>query len=51
MLRALNIWRNNMFPISINKEKGYFVNADGTPFFWNGDTCWKLFWELKKVLM
>lgn len=34
-----------MFPISINKEKGYFVNADGTPFFWNGDTCWKLFWE------
>ena len=37
-------------PIRVAKDKRHFEHADGTPFFWLGDTWWKclckrLTWE------
>ena len=29
--------------LSISENKRYFVDADGKPFFWLGDTAWPLF--------
>ena len=31
------------FPIKISGK--HFTDSEGKPFFWHGDTCWKLFWE------
>jgi len=28
-------------PIRVAKDRGHFEHADGTPFFWLGDTWWK----------
>jgi hypothetical protein len=36
---------NPSFPIKISKNKRYLVDQDDVPFFYHGDTCWKLFWE------
>ena len=30
-------------PIRISENGRYFVKADGTPFFWLGDTAWSIF--------
>ena len=37
--------RNRCFPIKISKNGPYFEDNMGQPFFWQADTCWKLFWE------
>ncbi len=34
--------------IQISKNGRYFMNADGTPFFWLGDTGWLLFSKLDR---
>ncbi len=39
------IYLKYSYPIRISDNKRYFVDSEGTPFFWHGDTCWKLFWE------
>ena len=33
-------WRHGRLQVS--KENRYLMNADGTPFFWLGDTGWLL---------
>lgn len=33
------------FPLKISPNGAYFTDSTGNPFFWHGDTCWKLFWE------
>ena len=33
------------FPIKISENGRYFVDSENKPFFWQADTCWKLFWE------
>jgi len=30
-------------PIKVSENGRFFVKADGTPFFWLGDTAWSLF--------
>ena len=35
---------NYSYPLKIKKNR-YFTDKSGKPFFWHGDTCWKLFWE------
>ncbi len=30
-------------PIRVSDNGHYFVKADGTPFFWQGDTAWSIF--------
>ena len=32
-----------MQPISVSANGRYFVQHDGPPFFWLGDTAWELF--------
>ncbi|MDO4291930.1 MAG: DUF4038 domain-containing protein [Eubacteriales bacterium] len=34
------------FPVRINREGGYFEDQEGRPFFWHGDTCWRIFWMM-----
>jgi len=36
-------------PIRVSPDHRYFVDADGKPFFWLGDTAWPLFAEYKKT--
>ncbi len=33
------------FPLKRSENRHYFVDSSNTPFFYNADTCWKLFWE------
>jgi hypothetical protein len=33
------LWRRG--PLQVSKDHRHFVHADGTPFFWLGDTWWK----------
>lgn len=33
-------------PIKIHENQQYFMEADGTPFFWMADTAWELFHRL-----
>ena len=30
-------------PVRVSEDGHYFVNADGTPFFWQADTAWGIF--------
>ena len=30
-------------PVRVSDNGHYFVKADGTPFFWLGDTAWSIF--------
>ena len=30
-------------PIKVSENRRFFVKADGTPFFWLGDTAWSIF--------
>ena len=34
-----------VFPIRKSANKHFFVDSTNKPFFYNADTCWKLFWE------
>ena len=34
------------FPIKVSENKRYLVDQNNQPFFYQGDTGWKLFWEL-----
>ena len=34
--------------LKVSENKRYLVNADGTPFFWLGDTAWELFHRLNR---
>ncbi|AUS96054.1 hypothetical protein CDQ84_03130 [Clostridium thermosuccinogenes] len=33
------------FPLKISENRRYLVDQNNKPFFYHGDTCWKLFWE------
>jgi hypothetical protein len=33
------------FPIKVSENKRYLVDQNNQPYFYHGDTCWKLFWE------
>ncbi|WP_130838131.1 apiosidase-like domain-containing protein [Lachnoclostridium sp. Marseille-P6806] len=35
-----------VFPIRVRKGGRCFEDQTGTPFFWNADTCWRIFWML-----
>lgn len=35
-------------PLSVSANQRYLVKADGTPFFWLGDTAWELFHRLNR---
>ena len=35
-------------PLTVSENKRYVVRADGTPFFWLGDTAWELFHRLNR---
>ena len=35
-------------PLAVSANKRYLVQADGTPFFWLGDTAWELFHRLNR---
>ena len=37
------------FPLKISANHRYLVDQNGTPFFYNGDTGWKLFLKLDKA--
>ena len=37
-----------MRKITISKNGRYLIQADGSPFFYLGDTAWELFQRLKK---
>ena len=41
--------RDPVFPIGISERGRHFCDAAGRPFFWHGDTCWKLFWEYDRA--
>lgn len=34
------------FPVRVSANGPYFEDQNGKPFFWQGDTCWRLFWML-----
>jgi len=36
-------------PIRVSPDRRYFVDADGTPFFWLGDTAWPLYAQYNKT--
>src|SRR5688572_2940691 len=36
------------FPIAVSKDGTHFVDAEGGPFFWQGDTAWPLLSEYPK---
>lgn len=33
------------FPLKVSDNGRHFTDSNGVPFFWHGDTCWKIFWE------
>jgi len=35
-------------PLKVSENKRFLVHADGTPFFWLGDTAWELFHRLNR---
>jgi len=35
-------------PLRVSENKRFLVKADGTPFFWLGDTAWELFHRLTR---
>jgi hypothetical protein len=35
-------------PLKVSPNQRYLVHADGTPFYWLGDTAWELFHRLKR---
>src|SRR5688500_19049989 len=37
------------FPLKISANKRYLIDQKGKPFFYNGDTGWKLFLKLDKA--
>lgn len=45
MVLDTNVRREYSLPIKINDSGRYFEDQNGQPFFWHGDTSWKLFWE------
>ncbi|MEO8471551.1 MAG: DUF4038 domain-containing protein [Chryseolinea sp.] len=36
------------FPLTVSKDHDYLVDQNGKPFFYNGDTGWKIFLKLDK---
>ena len=34
-------------PVAVSENGRYLVNADGSPFFYLGDTAWELFHRLE----
>src|SRR5262245_44584841 len=34
--------------LKISENKRFLIKADGTPFFWLGDTAWELFHRLNR---
>lgn len=34
--------------LGVSPNRRYIQHADGTPFFWLGDTAWALFWKLNR---
>jgi hypothetical protein len=34
------------FPLKVSENKHYLVDQNNQPYFYHGDTGWKLFWEL-----
>lgn len=35
-------------PLRVSNDRRHLVHADGTPFFWRGDTAWELFHRLSR---
>ena len=41
-------WNTGHGPLEVSEDGRYLQHADGTPFFWLGDTAWELFHRLSR---
>lgn len=45
IVQGVGVRKKYQLPIRVHASGKYFEDQIGQPFFWHGDTSWKLFWE------